>query len=181
MEYGMITNDKYPILGVSPDGILLDRLLEIKCPYSRIIDGTVQDDYYHQMMEQMFVCDYKQCDFFECSITAKLSQVDFYDVTGNKGIIILVLDINDTTSYVYSDNYKTNAEFDEWFMQYSNQIILHVDYYKVDGYNCQTITRDEEWINKYYPTLEKFWSEVCYYREHGYNSLQESLKPRCAF
>src|SRR3990167_1159727 len=57
-EFGMITNMKYPILGVSPDGILADRMLEIKCPYSRTIDGTIKTEYLHQMQEQMYVCEF---------------------------------------------------------------------------------------------------------------------------
>ena len=77
-DFGMITNEKYPILGISPDGILLDRMLEIKCPYSRIIDGKIKVEYYHQMQEQMTVCDYDQCDFLECRFT-EVSQENFWE------------------------------------------------------------------------------------------------------
>ena len=39
----MITNYKYPFLGVSPDGITDNgKMLEIKCPFSRNIDGKIK-------------------------------------------------------------------------------------------------------------------------------------------
>ena len=61
--FGMITNQKYPILGISPDGITHIGMIEIKCPWSRIIDGKIKTEYYHQMQEQMAVCEIDQCDF----------------------------------------------------------------------------------------------------------------------
>ena len=39
------------------------RMLEIKCPYSRVINGIVPDNYEVQMQIQLEVCDLEICDF----------------------------------------------------------------------------------------------------------------------
>lgn len=70
-EFGLIPCDdkRLPFLAASPDGITSHgRMIEIKCPYSRIIDGKIKDEYYHQMQQQMLVCDFEICDFLECTI-----------------------------------------------------------------------------------------------------------------
>lgn len=66
-EFGLITNKDLPYCAVSPDGVTeSDRLLEIKCPYTRKITGAVPNAYYHQIQLQLAVCDCDECDFFEC-------------------------------------------------------------------------------------------------------------------
>ncbi len=111
-EFGMITNDKYPFLGVSPDGILADRMLEIKCPYSRVIDGKVKNEYYHQMQEQMIVCEYDMCDFLECKfqeIPIDHFWIDFDYYTDEKGIILSYIDLDELNT----NEIKLNANTDE--------------------------------------------------------------------
>lgn len=75
-ELGCITHDAYSFIGASPDGInsnpsspLYGRLLEIKNVKSRIIDGTICDQYWVQMQVQMEVCDVDDCDFLETKFT----------------------------------------------------------------------------------------------------------------
>lgn len=80
-EYTVLRSISHPHIGASPDGIInhvdmsdynsycrYGRLLEIKNPYSRIIDGTIKPDYYGQMQQQMFVTGLPLCDFLECDI-----------------------------------------------------------------------------------------------------------------
>lgn len=78
-EIGLITHDKYPFLGASPDGITsnktldnkpninVSRLLEIKCPLKRkLID--VPNYYWIQVQIQLACCDVDECDFWQCNI-----------------------------------------------------------------------------------------------------------------
>lgn len=80
-EYTVLRSKTHPHIGASPDGIInhvdltdynsysrYGRLLEIKNPYSRIIDGTIKPDYYGQMQQQMFTTGLPLCDFLECDI-----------------------------------------------------------------------------------------------------------------
>ena len=65
-------NSNLPNIGASPDGLVqygdsvVEHLIEIKCPYSRQIDGTICPNYYHQMQCQLAICDKPMCYFLEC-------------------------------------------------------------------------------------------------------------------
>ena len=110
-EYGLITNPNYFFLGVSPDGIIeylndnsKGKMLEIKCPYSRVINGKIKNDYYDQMQEQMLVCDYNTCDFLECTFS-ELSENEFYNFSQK-----CINSINDVDKLEYNKIKKNNKE-----------------------------------------------------------------------
>ena len=72
-EFGLIQHPKISFIGASPDGITVKgRMLEIKCPSVREINGNVLDPktkaYYAQIQTQLEVCNLEYCDFFECKI-----------------------------------------------------------------------------------------------------------------
>ena len=77
-EYGCIPHPKIPHFGASPDGICdvnsvnkeyIGRMLEIKCPKSRVINEFVPSYYELQVQGQLEVCNLELCDYLECSIT----------------------------------------------------------------------------------------------------------------
>lgn len=75
-EFGLLRHPTIPHIGASPDGISdMGIMIEIKCPYSRIIDGTVPAAYVAQIQCQLDVCGLDECDFFECQ----------FDETGESG------------------------------------------------------------------------------------------------
>lgn len=66
-EFGLLRHPTISHIGASPDGITdMGVMLEIKCPYSRIIDGTVPSAYVAQIQCQLDVCGLDECDFFQC-------------------------------------------------------------------------------------------------------------------
>lgn len=80
-EYSIIQSDTNSYIGASPDGIIdkvdyLDydsfsrygRMVEIKNPYTRFINGNISDSYAFQMQQQMFVAKLPICDFLETDI-----------------------------------------------------------------------------------------------------------------
>ena len=80
MELGCVVSPS-KFIGASPDGIVIKthgktweswsrygRMLEIKCPYSRIIDDNVKPEYEVQMLQQQYTCHLPICDFLECGI-----------------------------------------------------------------------------------------------------------------
>jgi len=85
-EYGCITHPKHTFIGASPDGIVnevldnrelaqvsrLGRMLEIKNPYSRIIDETIKPEYASQIQQQLEVCNLHLCDFLETDIRSAI-------------------------------------------------------------------------------------------------------------
>jgi putative phage-type endonuclease len=179
--FGMITNPKYPILGISPDGILEDRMLEIKCPYSRVIDGKIKTEYYHQMQEQMTVCEYDLCDFLECRFAEQQESTfwddfDLYDPK-EKGIILSYYSYEDEDiAYLYSpiELCSSQTQMRAWLKQTlddTSRVYLGQTFWSIAKYNCQHVKRDPYWIVIYYPVLKKFWEEVEYYRRVGIDRL----------
>ena len=75
VEFGCLPHSYIPYFGASPDGICginsknksyVGRMLEIKCPKSRVITGFIPEVYRAQIQGQLEVCDLEFCDFLEC-------------------------------------------------------------------------------------------------------------------
>lgn len=88
IEFGCLPHQHIPFFGASPDGIvgynsqnkkLVGRMLEIKCPKSRPINGVIPDTYFAQMQGQLEVCDLRYCDYLECDFKFYKSEEDFFD------------------------------------------------------------------------------------------------------
>jgi putative phage-type endonuclease len=66
-EVGFCLHDKIKYIGCSPDGLVDDGLLEIKCPNSRThldyLENGAPKNYIAQMQFQMWVTDRGWCDF----------------------------------------------------------------------------------------------------------------------
>ena len=196
-EFGMITNTKYPILGVSPDGITESTMVEIKCPYTRVIKkNVVKPEYYHQMQEQMAIAEFDLCDFLECKfeeVTEEIFLDDFYyydkktNVNREKGSIICYIDIQNECSleYIYSpiECYLDLDHLQKWEQQTidelkadSSKIYLQKTYWQLLIYSNQVVNRDPEWIIDNYPILKAFWAEVEYYRKEGLDKLLKKIE-----
>ena len=80
-EYGLIKSKKSNFIGASPDGVVTNvdytdynsfkrfgRLVEVKNPFSRIINDTIKEDYRFQMLQQQYTCEIPVCDFLETTI-----------------------------------------------------------------------------------------------------------------
>ena len=83
-DYGCIKHQKYSFLGASPDGInvkedspLYGRMLEIKNPTTREINGIPKEDYWIQMQLQMETCNLNECDFLETVFKEYECEADF--------------------------------------------------------------------------------------------------------
>lgn len=68
-QVGFVTNTKYELCGVSPDGLVEDGGIEIKCQNDRkhfmsIIKGVqIEEKYKWQMQMQMLICELNWIDF----------------------------------------------------------------------------------------------------------------------
>lgn len=106
-----ISNDK-TYLGATPDGITIYdneiHLIEIKCPFTRQIDGCVPYNYYSQMQLQMYVCDVKKCLFFEC---------EFEEINKEK-----YNTLDDTYTKGYNKEYNIY-----WILHDSNLVLVERD------------------------------------------------------
>jgi putative phage-type endonuclease len=65
-EVGFVEKNEW--VGVSPDGIVKDGLIEIKCPLYNtqieyLLDGKLPSEYKYQVHGQLWVCEKEWCDF----------------------------------------------------------------------------------------------------------------------
>ena len=136
-EFGLRPHPSIPFLGASPDGITdSGRMLEIKVPLSRVLNGLPPIQYWMQMQLQMECCDLDVCDFIECKISEYDSEYSyledtFIDEEGNKihgltsdglykGCLLEVKYVdgdNPKSEYIHAPlavTMKTHQEMTEW-------------------------------------------------------------------
>lgn len=99
-EYGCLPHHTINFIGASPDGIVSDikdkdnldqvsligRMIEIKNPYSRVINDIIKFEYSIQIQVQLQVTGLDICDFIETKITSPYEDInefldDIYDIT----------------------------------------------------------------------------------------------------
>jgi hypothetical protein len=103
---GRIRHKTLPKLAASPDGVLRDRLLEIKAPVSRVLKkDDIPYEYYCQMQVQLEVCDIELGDYCECRI---VSGDGWADVSGAFIGSVAVVD-GEALRYEYSPLYEDTA------------------------------------------------------------------------
>lgn len=161
LEFGLLQHPDYDYIAASPDGITPNGvMLEIKCPYSRKIDGVVPLHYYTQLMHQLEVCDLEQCDFLECQINELENEETFTNTViqdfQDKGILLNKINEfdNSETKYIYPpDNLSTAEEFIKW----SNFTISQSDteiipiYYFINKWGVINIKRQRNWFQTALP------------------------------
>ena len=179
LEMGRVVHPTNPRLAASPDGIIIGaddlsrigRLLEIKCPITRKIDGTIPQDYWYQMQIQMEVTDIDECDYVEMSFESGY-KTHAYTVEDSKDTCApLLYDIESARplycghfwllqdpesldlKYVYTATEKEAAEAAGWCIQ--EAIPWHVK--KIFR---TTVVRNREWYASTLVKQEEFWKRV---------------------
>jgi putative phage-type endonuclease len=194
-EYGCIPHPTISHFGASPDGICdtdsankkyIGRMLEIKCPKSRVINEFIPEHYELQVQGQLEVCNLDYCDYLECSIREYDSQKDFLDdsidtimKTKNgmeKGVVIETYDSTlDKNTYFYLYNFENKENINNWVEERTldmKEIYIKTTYWKLEVYSVKLVKRDRErFDNKLLPEINSFWEDVLKYRECGYESL----------
>lgn len=174
-EFGIIKHPRHKFLGASPDGINdLGVMLEIKCPYKRIItDDSVLKQYYYQMQGQLDACDLDECDFLEVKFEEYDCEETFWDdyetefniYTSNfmeKGIIHKMID----SSYIYSPPNLTKKELESWNRrQLSTNTPQKVVYWYVDLFSLKRVETNRSFINNMNIQLQDVWNKVLEYRK----------------
>ena len=192
-DYGLISNPKYPELAVSPDGITnRGEMLEIKCPFSRKIDGKIKNDYAAQMQQQLLVCEYDVCNFLECKFR-EFTEHEFWSTssfTNESGIIIQseepvkTPDNSDLPPVKKKFNYYSPIELGHqpellqlWYqyrLEDINQLggeVVKTSFWCLDIYFCQKVKRDPDWYSTNHSSIRQFWNDVNEAKENGWQHL----------
>lgn len=169
-ELGRLIHPTYNKCSASPDGLVYNcpklerkgRLIEIKCPVTREIDGTVPKDYYAQMQMQLHVTQLKFCDYVEAVFSSK------YNNTPEKigpglfnGYIALIryseMKGDSEFYYIYS---PVNVDT-EWQPEIKEgEELVEIIPWRLIQWHEQIVTRSEEWWASIKPIIDIFWEDV---------------------
>jgi putative phage-type endonuclease len=206
-EYGCLPHIFIDHLAASPDGIVYSRdtnpnyhgrMLEIKCPYSRTINGIIKMEYYMQIQLQLDVCELEYCDFLECDIrlydnlTDFLNDSDSNDIeksyskraNGNEKGILWEYKMFDqsSVSYKYCPVGLTNQEIKEWMKKVKEDAKSMMDldfsifrYWYLEEYNVVLVKREPEYFEEIKTEIANFWALVQHYKRNGLDPLKEKL------
>ena len=151
IEFGLLPHPRLKWLGASPDGITPDGvMLEIKCPYSRKINGRVPIHYWCQMMCQLEVAGLERCDFLECEIKELSSEAEFLACENEeKGILLN----NGSESFVYPpDHLNTPEEYIQWSKGYPQST---PNYWVIQKWGVIKVNRRKDWFEMVKPILKE--------------------------
>jgi hypothetical protein len=185
-ELGRLHHPLDPKCTASPDGLIYDsarpekigRLIEIKCPVTREIDGKVPKEYYAQMQLQLNVTGRSQCEYVEASFSSiyntmpqKQGPPQYY------GLIALIRKegalFNQEFSYEYGP-----VNNDEWRpdTKEMDKEIVEIIPWRLLEWSEQVIVRNEEWWTTLQPLMELFWEDV-EKAKRGEFVMPESARP----
>jgi hypothetical protein len=180
---GRVRHATLPRLGASPDGLILEgpragRLLEIKCPISRIIDGKIPIRYYCQMQLQAEVCDVDAVDYVEVQFGILSTQEQLAAAKQPRiGTVCVTASSPDadtsTYQYEYSPLFPATPEgyaaMQEWSP--TGLAVLERTQWYVKDWFTTTVMRNRRWWDEVgFPAYTKFWEEVDALRATGYTN-----------
>lgn len=169
-ELGRLHHQVDPRCTASPDGLIYScpknertgRLIEIKCPVTREIDGTVPKDYYAQIQMQLHVTGCNQCDYVEASFAAMYNNLRQKEGPGYyNGYIALIryaeLKGDQEFYYIYS---PVNAENTWQPAILDSEEVVEIIPWRLMEWSEQIIVKSIEWWESIKPIINKFWEDV---------------------
>lgn len=159
-DLGRIRHRTISRLAASPDGLitagppeLTGRLVEIKCPPSRLITDAIPFDYWCQMQIQMEVCDIPACEYVECKFVEGEDKIT--EEENPKGWITLQSNVQTSTlQYVYHNKKEDKpADTEEW-------VAIESYPWQLIQIRRISVIRDGAWFATIQADLESFWNDV---------------------
>lgn len=200
-DFGCIQHDTYHFIGASPDGINIDpsspiygRMLEIKNPVSREIDGVPKKEYWVQMQQQMEVCDLDECDFLETKFIEYVNEDEFNKdgefaetADGNmKGIIMYFSNKYGNPVYKYKpldiDNADDFLVWEEQQMDENEDTMTWIKniYWKLDQISCVLVQRNQKWFHDNVGAMKELWAIVEKERQTGFSHREPKKRVKKA-
>ena len=189
-EFGSIKDKRIQCIAASPDGITDDGIMvEIKCPLTRTIFGVPGLNYWHQMQQQLHVCELIRCDFVEC----KLIEYNWNDFKQDKlhnntnheiGIIIEYKNMSDTADaftmygWVYAPLDLSLNDYIKWIEQEKDKLSVDTEKefsriipWKLMTYSIFHLYKNMNWWDKYGLEILQFWDELEILKITGYDKI----------
>jgi hypothetical protein len=185
-DLGRLIHPQDPRCAASPDGLIYDcpeqkrtgRLIEIKCPVSRQIDGTIPKDYYNQMQMQLHVTGLELCEYVESVFASPYNTMQMKEGPGlYHGFIALVRRAEPVAGqefyYIYS---PVNCDACWTPIIDSEEDLIELTPWTLMEWSEQTVQRSEEWWKKTHALIDEFWRDVELHKRGEFTVL-ESNRP----
>jgi len=170
VDSGRIIHPTDTHLAASPDGLILEggvrtgRLIEIKCPITREIGGTIPFDYWCQMQIQMEVTNIDECDYLEVKLESASPKKKYAPVDAlEEGVMWLMSREGAMTEYLYAytEEEKGRMTNEGWSLQETIPWALA-------SFHSVTVQRDPKWFADTSGMREKFWNDVAKARDGSF-------------
>lgn len=173
-ELGRLVSEEDVRCSASPDGLLYSdptnertgRLIEIKCPVTRIPDGKVPKDYYSQIQMQLHVTGLPSCHFVEAVFTSPYSsplkrpQLLTFG-TPEPSLWGEILLIQTSTGDSHTERYEygpVNGKAKGTLSE--NETLLETIPWTLYRWSDQLVPQDPTWWPALKPTVDAFWVDV---------------------
>lgn len=157
-DVSCVQHPVYPFLGASPDGLIVPnddtdmkrygRLVEFKCPMSRVEKPEIPIGYWHQMQMQMECTGIDECEYVEFRFK-QVMYSEWVKFQGEKGSFI-----------VYSDG---RVVYDVMDVPDEAQCIFWV----LTSIKEDFVPKDPNWLPHHIDALTQFWKDVLAHRAAG--------------
>lgn len=174
---GRLRHTTLPRLGASPDGLIVSgprcgRLIELKCPSSRVLDGKIPIMYYCQMQLQGEVCDVDAIEYFEIAFASVPTLTDDILLKAHLpyvGKLCVIGTENNPTDYVYSPLFPATkrgiSQANAWTPP--GNILEACCWYVKDSHHS-TVMRNKRWWKAVgLPAYKQLWVEIDEARKTG--------------
>ena len=174
-ELGRLHHPTDPRCTASPDGLVyhcpnntkLGRLIEIKCPVTREMDGTIPKDYYAQMQMQLQVTGLKKCDYVEAQFSSKYNSTPIkYGPGLYNGFITLVRykeprgEMSEQ-EYYYQYSPVNQSTTEEWYPALEEgEEVAEIIPWSLLQWSEQVVMRNDEWWTSLQGAINNFWDDV---------------------
>ena len=159
-ELGRLYHPTDKRCAASPDGLIVDsidkkgRLIEIKCPVTRIINDTIPKDYYSQMQLQLHVTGLTICDYVEAVFSSKYNMMPEKEGDALYSGFIAVVMKDQELYYIYSP-----ITTDPWVPETEDEVVEIVPW-KLVQWGEHVVKRSDEWWASIVPMMDTFWEDV---------------------
>ena len=157
LDVSCAQHPRYPFLGASPDGLIIPldddpnrygRLVEFKCPMSRVEKPEIPIGYVHQMQMQMECTGIDECEYVEFRFK-QLNYTEWSKSDKTKGVFA----VYPNGKVIY--DVETDSE--------DYQMI----YWVLQSIKKDFVPKDPNWLSDHLPQLQSFWDEVVQHRTNG--------------
>ena len=168
-----VPHPDYSFLGASPDGILRstdtdnllhNRLIEIKCPISRIVDGTISKQYMCQMQLQMECTRISKCEFVEMKFK-ELTYTEWVDSKAQYKSFFAVTDSGNVIYKHFNDTRDVSTWREDTFKDMEDDHRLF--YWEIATIDKQTVCHDPNWITTNIESFKQVWDSILQHRAAG--------------